>query len=291
MRLLHRKMKSFVRQRLGIPQPLVSRQILGREFIVRDGAIRMKSDYDDAWILACALHAEVVFDVGANVGQSALLTLLSESVKKIILIEANPEALSLAAENLIRNQLVAKALFVPAFASDVNNSTIRLWTVGTGAAGSMYKSHAKTAAKSNSTINVPTVTVDYLCDLFGTIPDLIKIDVEGAEHEVLLGSNNCAAHGKTRFFVEMHSNSTMTMESNAASVLEWCDSNRHQAWFLAEGARLQKPEQIQHRGRCHLLLQPLDWPYPDWLIGIKESAPLEDAPSSTGAVGLVPANQ
>jgi FkbM family methyltransferase len=275
---LHRKIKSFARKQLGIPAPLVHRQILGREFIVRDGAIRIELDYDDAWLLACALHAEVVFDIGANIGYSALLSLLSESVKRILLVEANPEALSVAAENLIRNQLAARAQFVSAFAGDVNNSTVQFWTAGTGAAGSIYESHAKTGAKSKNVIEVPTVNVDYLCDLYGTIPDLLKMDVEGAEQKVLLGSRNCAGHRKTRFIVEMHS--TPTMAINAAGVLEWCDSNGYRAWYLAEGTRLDSLSQIQHRGRCHLLLQPLDWPYPEWLKGIKQSAPLEDALSS-----------
>jgi methylase of polypeptide subunit release factors len=51
------------------------------------------------------LHAEIVFDVGANVGQAALIELSSATVREGILIEANPEALSIAAETIIRSGL------------------------------------------------------------------------------------------------------------------------------------------------------------------------------------------
>jgi FkbM family methyltransferase len=254
---------------------LVRSYLLGQEFTVHIDTVPKEPDYDDAWMFACAQHAQVVFDIGANVGYSALIALLSESVKEMVLVEANPEALCIAANNLIRNRLSARCRFVPAFAGEAENLRVRFWTVGTGSAGSIHKSHAKTAAKANSFIDVPTVTLDALCENFNVTPDFIKLDVEGAEHSVLKGSKCCAAKARTRYLVEMHSNPEMTMAQNATDVLDWCQSVGYRAWYLSEATRLDSPAQIQHRGRCHLLLQPSDWPYPDWLIGIKEAAALD----------------
>jgi len=149
-RRLSQRTRSFVRRKLGFPSPLVHGRILDREFIVREGTVPSQLDYDYAWVLACALQAEVFFDVGANVGYDTLLALLSPTIKRVVLIEANPEALSVAAENLIHHQLVSKAYFVPAFAGAVDNNKVKFWTVGTGAAGSIHKSHAITAARANS---------------------------------------------------------------------------------------------------------------------------------------------
>ena len=269
--------RSFVRRKLGFPSPLVHGRILDREFIVREGTVPSELDYDYAWVLACALHAEVFFDVGANVGYDTLLALLSPTIKRVVLIEANPEALSIAAENLIHNQLASKANFVPAFAGDVDNRKVKFWTVGTGAAGSVHKNHAVTAAKANSFIEVPTITIDTLCADFSLTPELIKIDVEGAEYVVLQGSKACAGKGQTRFLVEMHSNPEMTMVANTENVMSWCRELGYQPWYLAKGERLDSPAQTQHRGRCHLLLQPVQWPYPEYLMGIKQSAALETA--------------
>jgi hypothetical protein len=67
------------------------------------------------------------------------------------------------------------------------------------------------------------VTVDHVCDLYRTVPDLMKIDVEGAETEVLRGSKHCASHAKRRFLVEMHSPPELPMVANAAKVLAWCE--------------------------------------------------------------------
>lgn len=284
---LPQRLQAFVRRRLGMPPRLVQARVLGRELLVSDGTLRGQADYDDAWLLACALRAENVFDVGAHTGDSALLVLLSRSVKRIVLIEANSAALAIAANNLILNHVSEKAHFVSAFAGDVNNSSVTFWTIGTGAAGSMYKTHATSAAKRNSFMEVPTVTIDSLCESYGVIPDLIKVDVEGAEHKVLLGSRDCALQNETRFLVEMHSNPDVPMAMNATNVLAWCRSVSYRAWYLKEGICCEESAQIQHRGRCHLLLQPSSWQYPEWLKGIKQSADLEDVIVGTNGGILV----
>lgn len=266
-----RDIGSFLKQRVGLPPPLVTMELAGRRLLVRQGAIRETPDYDDAWLLACAQRAKVVFDVGANVGQAALIILMSDSIEHLVLIEANPVALAVAAENLIRNRLSAKANFVWAFASSVLGEDVTLWTVGTGSAGSRYQTHAKTAASKKSSLDVVSVTLDYLSDMYGIVPDLVKIDVEGAEYDVLQGSRGIASKAQARFLVEMHSNSQLPMIENATNVLRWCEDVTFRAWYLKEHCALQNAQQIQHRGRCHLLLQPKEWKFPDWLVDVQQS--------------------
>ncbi len=269
-----RRLESRVRNRLGLPFPWVKQALLGREVVLREHTIRAEIDYDDAWLHACTTHSEVMFDVGANVGQSALVGLLSPTIRQVVLVEANWEALALAAQNLIRNQLSSNARFVAAFAGDTSDATVDFWTVGTGAAGSMYQGHAQTAARAGSMLQVPTITLDDLCDVYQVVPDLVKIDVEGAEHKVLVGSTKLAAHKKTRFMVEMHSPPELPMAENAGLVLDWCKRVGYSAWYLKGEELLDGVAAIAHRGRCHLLLQPATWSYPEWLRGIKQSAPL-----------------
>jgi FkbM family methyltransferase len=259
---------------LGLPRPWVATRMLGQDIVLRDGTIPGETDYDDAWFHACAQHATTVFDVGANVGHSALMALLCPNVEQIVLVEANWEALAVASENLIRNQLSPRARFVCAFASQSADASVDFWTVGTGAAGSMYSSHATSAARTGSVRKVSTITLDGLSSRFGAVPDLVKIDVEGAEHDVLLGSRQLAAKHATRFIVEMHSMTELTMARNATQVLAWSREAGYAAWYMSAGTLLEQAETIQHRGRCHLLLQPSDWPYPEWLAAIPQSAKL-----------------
>lgn len=271
---LLRRLESRVRSQLGLPPRWVHHTLLGKDLVVRAGTLRPETDYDDAWLYHCLRHAEVVFDVGANVGGSALLGLLCPNVRQLVLVEANPEALAMAAANLIRNGLSPRARFVSAFADEASDKLVEFWTVGTGAAGSAFQGHAVTAARAGSSQRVPTTTLDDLCDQFGVVPDFVKIDVEGAEANVLRGSTRCAAQERTRFLVEMHSPPELPMARNAELVLAWTSANGYVAWYLSEGTRLTSPQAIQHRGRCHLLLQPAAWPFPEWLAGIKQSTPL-----------------
>ncbi len=259
--------------RLSGMQPRVeSANLLGHPLSLVRGSIRETSDYDDAWFLACALRSEVIFDVGANQGHMAVLALLCPGVREIVLLEPNPDALAIAAENLIRNQLSQRARFLCAFVSDRSGDTARLWTVGPGAAGSMYAGHATTASRAGRSIQVPTTTLDDLVKSNGAAPDLVKIDVEGAEGLVLAGAKQCASRNRSRFLVEMHSNPELTMVANASGVLGWCEEVGYAAWYLAQGSRLTDPTPIGHRGRCHLLLQPRAWAYPGWLVGIAQGA-------------------
>lgn len=258
----------FVRRRL------TSESILEKTYQVVGGSTRTH-DYDDAWILALGFDSRVVFDVGCNVGQSTLLLLHSASVEQVVLIDPNPAALAIAAENLIRNGLSPRARFVCAFASETAGANVILHTIGTGSAGSMYATHAKTASTLGQSIRVPTTSLDQLSQYFSLHPDLVKVDVEGAEHLVLKGATAVASRQTTRFLVEMHSSPELPMRDNAARIIDWCGDNGYRAWYLKEKCELSGEEMIASRGRCHLLLLPAAMPFPEYLIHLEQGAPLE----------------
>jgi len=127
----------------------------------------------------------------------------------------------------------------------------------------------------NASFYVSTTTVDTLIEDYHVIPDLVKIDVEGAETKVLLGAVNLAEKQITRFFVEVHS-SPISMTDNATKIIEWCQNNNYQAWYLKEKVFLTDPDQIAHRGRCHLLLLPENQSFPEYLLPLKQGARLEE---------------
>lgn len=110
-----RKLMAFTRLQFGIPNPLVAETVLDRTLVVRRGTIRRPPDLDDAWFLALAQHSQTIFDVGANVGYTALLASFSPQLESIMLVDADPNALAVAAENLIRNHLEANARLLCAF--------------------------------------------------------------------------------------------------------------------------------------------------------------------------------
>lgn len=252
--------------------------ILDKVYTVVKGSIREKPDYDDAWLLALAKDAHKVFDIGCNLGQSALLILHSGQVNEILLVDPDPDALSKAAQNLIYNNWSQQARFKCAFVSNKQDEQIYFYSTPRGAASSMYASHATTATNLEMKKLVSTTTIDYLVDAFNTVPDLIKIDTEGAERLVLQGAVKLAKRQSTRFFVEMHSNVELSMHDNAQAILAWCGQVNYRAWYLKEKIELISPETISHRGRCHLLLLPIQEEFPDYLTYINQGSSLKHVP-------------
>jgi FkbM family methyltransferase len=238
------------------------------------GTIRKKTDQDDAWFFYLARHHDSIFDIGCNVGYTALLALVQNSNRHYLLVDPNPTALNQAQLNLIVNNLGFKAQYFSGFVSDKQDDSIKFYTLGAGAAGSMYASHAESAAVVSSFTNVKTVTLDFLYEYYQWKPDLVKIDVEGAETLVMQGATLLAKKSQCKFFIEMHTVENLGMEKAGQIMIDWCQINQYRAWYLKDAVEFTNSEMIKSRGKCHLLLMPEHKEYPDYLKSVAQSAPL-----------------
>ena len=252
-----------------VKQKIETIKIDGKEIACIRGTIRKTPDYDDAWLYKLLGGVKNYIDIGVNVGYTTLLGLVQDD-KRVILVDPNPEALSLASKNIIINKLGARVSYHCSFVGKNLGSKVKFFTTGPGEAGSMYPSHAKTAAGENNFYHVDTVSVDYLIDYHGITPDLIKVDVEGAELLVLEGSEKLASKNQTTFFVEMHALEEQSMAENTQGVLSWCREVGYRAFYLKHHEELKSPQTIAHRGKCHLLLLPNHYDYPDVLKKIEQ---------------------
>jgi len=235
-----------------------------------------KEDYDDAWLYALAKKSVSFLDIGANIGFHTMLGFAGGTLRHSVLVDANSDALSMAASNALHNGFGHKVNFYMGFVSDKDDDEITFWTTCAGAAGSMYSSHAKTAKQDGSSTQVSTITLDTIISLFNIQPDLIKVDVEGAESKVLQGARETARKYKPDFLVEMHSMAELSMEQNAALILNWCTENNYNAFYLKEHTLLNDPALIKHRGRCHVLLMAVGKEYPDELKLIRQSDKIKE---------------
>lgn len=260
---------SFLEKK-GFPRKkLVSKKILDKPYKVISGTITDYIDNDDAWLFALSAHHHHIFDIGCNIGQSAMLMFYHDSIENLVLVDPNPSALSKAAENVILNHLSHKARFINAFLAEKAGEMVDFYTIGSGAAGSKFQSFAKTAAKANAHYKVPTLSVDHLVKQTQITPDLVKIDVEGAESEVLAGATKLAKQQTTAFFVEMHSGEELTITDNTKQILDWCTKHNYTAWYL----KTKKPLEVKaiaKRGRYHALLLPEKVDFPEYLKLIEE---------------------
>lgn len=271
---MFRKIKKIVGYYLKKEKRYQDSELLGIKLKVVPNTIRKNVDKDDAWYFKLVQEVENIFDLGCNIGYTSLLAAIQNKNKNILLVDPNPEALAKASQNMILNGFGMKSRFVTAFIGEKDGERLNFYTVGSGEAGSMYPSHAETAAAVNSFYEVEKITIDTLVQYVGYIPDLIKIDVEGAESLALLGAEKTASNQKTKFFIEMHALKELSMSENAKLIINWCSKNRYRAFYLKEASEITNPEVISKRGKCHLLLLPQYENYPNSLVNIKEGDPL-----------------
>ncbi|WP_162919919.1 FkbM family methyltransferase [Hanstruepera ponticola] len=249
-------------------------KLCGVPLQVLAGTIRQQVDQDDAWWFYLAKHHQVIFDIGCNVGYTALLALIQDPQKQLVLVDPNPNALQKAAQNIIMNGVGNHVNYVSAFVGNSVDDTIKFYTIGSGAAGSMHASHAQTASALGASMDVKTLTLDYLYDDYKPVPDLVKIDVEGAETLVMEASKKLAKETQCTFFIEMHNVEHLGMEAAGQLMLDWCKEMDYNAWYLKTGEALINAVTIKNRGKCHLLLLPKNKSYPHYLKGIPQNAPL-----------------
>jgi len=137
-----------------------------------------------------------VVDIGANIGYYTLLAAKRIGVRgQVISFEPDPFNYKRLVENVQMNGWNNVKAFQLAV-SDFNGEK-KLNIPKLGRSGSTFVIRSNIA----NSITVNTISLDsFLRDS----PDLIKIDVEGAELEVLRGMRNILAIGKVKLICEIH---------------------------------------------------------------------------------------
>lgn len=61
------------------------------------------------------------------------------------------------------------------------------------------------SGQDDDSVLVPTITIDTIAEELELVPDVIKIDVEGAEIEVLRGAERTLTEARPTIFLSTHS--------------------------------------------------------------------------------------
>jgi FkbM family methyltransferase len=128
----------------------------------------------------------LLFDVGANRGDATLAGL--EQGYRVIALEAAPRVFSELVGNFIYNPNVVPLRMA---VSDKNGERLKFYEADEDGLSSLNqdwltKDGMPYKGKPHREVEVNTITIDTLADTYGN-PDLIKIDVEGAEWQVMKG--------------------------------------------------------------------------------------------------------
>ena len=115
MKLNQLHIRTRIKQRLfnkyGLRLLKVKKQeFYGKKFDLVGMQIRL--DYETGWLMQLAQDAEIIFDVGCNIGQTAVLFHAFSKANKIFLFDPNPYALAICAENAILNNFSHKTFCI-----------------------------------------------------------------------------------------------------------------------------------------------------------------------------------
>lgn len=153
-----------------------------------------------------------VFDVGAHAGLYALPAALAMRGRGMVYaFEPSPRARTVLDRHLALNAC-ENCTVVPMFVGEGSgecdffeyqeehldrNSFVAPRAFGDDASRAAWRHNAVR-------LRVPTVSLDEFCSASGAEPDLLKVDVEGAELKVLRGASRLLERHRPRIFLSLH---------------------------------------------------------------------------------------
>lgn len=146
----------------------------------------------------------VIFDIGANLGVFSLFfSKFVTNTGKVYCVEANPLCVYFLRANLFMNNVTNATVFPIALSSNSSpiDFTINYGNSGLGAttASAFYQS------KIGHTITVEGIGLDELINQYClSQPNLIKIDIEGAEEYVVPAMENTIKECQPVLLIELH---------------------------------------------------------------------------------------
>lgn len=141
---------------------------------------------------------QIFYDIGANAGFFSLVAAnLVGSTGQVFAFEPLPENAAVAAEQIAVNHLANVHLVSSAVGATSGEAVLSRWN---------NPSTARLIAgeKDANSLRVPLVSLDDFVAGHPP-PDLLKVDVEGAEDQVLAGARSLIARHAPAFLIELHS--------------------------------------------------------------------------------------
>jgi FkbM family methyltransferase len=150
---------------------------------------------------AFARAGSCVLDVGANIGLMSVPVLATNPGVKVVSFEASPGTAQFLRKTRDQSaftdrwDIVSKAVGSAAGTAEFNVSAIEL------GAYDGFKSTGRAATESAVTVDVTTIDLEWQAR---GCPDIsvIKVDVEGAEYDVLSGGAKCIAQCRPAMVIE-----------------------------------------------------------------------------------------
>jgi len=145
----------------------------------------------------------IFYDIGANIGYYCFLIKEISDFTEIHAFEPAPKNMQVLIKNLLNKQNI----FLNQLALFNKEDQIDFYdTIEIGSGGSTFNFPKVRNFSNFKKIKVQTTTLDKYCSNHSSLPDLIKIDVEGAESQVIEGGIKVLKKGKPIIAMEVWKN-------------------------------------------------------------------------------------
>jgi FkbM family methyltransferase len=196
-------------------------------------AIRSKGCYEPEVVsvfLSHIKHGQTVIDVGAHVGQ---YTLFAAGIGCTVhSFEPEPKTFAILSANVAQNGLARVSLNQCALAQSSHSA--RLFSARSDNIGAT--SLIPNKYTSNISTLVSCVSLDaYLADHGNPEISFIKIDVEGAEMDVLRGAKSVLSHYRPQLIVEFNEPMQAASGSSCSDIVDFLRSFGYRLWRITAG--------------------------------------------------------
>lgn len=178
----------------------------------------------EKFLMDLSFEGKTVYDIGAHIGIYTLFFARAVGLTgTVIAFEPNPDNYYELIENIKINNFQNVVVKRIAVGSDRGEAI--LWTpvlhTSKGSICEENKQQMLSNYKKIKRFKVEVNSIDYLVERNYKKPDFIKIDVEGAEIDVLQGAKRTLRLYKPKLFIEIHGSDLRKWSDNARTIINF----------------------------------------------------------------------
>jgi len=205
-------------------RPIYAGELKGYKFLIDTNNYYFDSSYEKdsfGYILEEIKQkpTAVIYDMGANLGYFSLLCSASSGSKTTIYaFEPIPANMNLLCRHILMNKVLN---VIPVNLAVSDQQGLIDFSADNSSVSYTYKQSSEFYGNRNINIKVGIINLDALTEQFGFLaPDLLKVDVEGAEYDVLKGGAATIKKYRPKILLSTHEAHVKGVEKNCLDLLK-----------------------------------------------------------------------
>ncbi len=191
------------------------------------------------WLLPYLSEQNVFCDIGANIGYYSVLAAHANPLNVVIAFEPSVINAKRLQENVSLNGIEKQVTLVPfAVGRNAGNATLFQSAIDNRGMTSLQP--------TENTVSSSEVSIVALDDFFRqqdvAKPEIIKMDIEGAEWQALQGMQNLLAHFKPMLLIELDDKLLIQNNSSANEIAAWLSHLGYDAFQINDNSLLEPLE-------------------------------------------------